>query len=75
MDTLSLLSALQRMDQLISFRITGSPAEFARRLGISERTLFSYLTILKDLGACICYNKYSCSYEYQDENRLQIGYL
>ncbi|MCK4991753.1 MAG: HTH domain-containing protein [Bacteroidales bacterium] len=63
------------MDQLIRFRETGTPEDFACRLGISVRTLYNYLKILKELGADIQYNTYSRSYEYLSEIRLYIGYI
>ena len=69
------MSVLSRMDQLIRFRQTGTPEEFANRLGISVRTLYNYMNILRDLGADIQYNMFSTSYEYSSEIRLYIGYL
>ncbi|MCK5137883.1 MAG: HTH domain-containing protein [Bacteroidales bacterium] len=75
MESVKLLSALSQMDQLIRFRKTGTPEDFACRLGISVRTLYNYLKILKELGADIQYNTYNLSYEYLSEIRLYIGYL
>jgi len=75
MESVKLLSALFQMDQLIRFRETGTPEDFANRLGISVRTLYNYLKILKELGADIQYNTYSISYEYLSEIRLYIGYI
>jgi len=75
MESVKLLSALSQMDQLIRFRETGTPKDFAYRLGISVRTLYNYLRILKELGADIQYNKYSQSYEYVSEIHLYVGYM
>jgi len=75
MESVKLLSALFQMDQLIRFRETGTPEDFANRLGISVRTLYNYLKILKELGADIQYNTYSISYEYLSEIRPYIGYI
>jgi len=69
-----LFLVLIRMDQLISLRNTGSPSHFAEILGISERTLYNYLIILKELGGDIQYNSCYCSYEYLNNYRLYIGY-
>lgn len=75
MESVKLLSALSRMDQLIRFRETGTPEDFANRLGISVRSLYNYLNIMKELGADIQYNKYTHSYEYLSEVRLYIGFI
>jgi len=65
------------MDQLIRLSSTGSPAQFSNTLKISERTLFNYLSFLKDLGAKIYYNKNQNRYEYLNELELEIriGYF
>jgi len=67
-------SKLQQMDQLIRFKITGGPVQFAGKIGVSERTLFNYLNLLADLGAQIRYNPYLESYEHMGTGKLQIGY-
>ena len=69
-----MFSILIRMDKLISRRDTGCPSHFAEILGISERTLFNYLNILKELGGDIHFNPCYCSYEYLNGYRLFIGY-
>jgi predicted DNA-binding transcriptional regulator YafY len=69
-----IFSILIRMDQLISHRNTGGPSHFAELLGISERTLYNYLRILKELGGDIHFNSCYCSYEYLNGYRLFIGY-
>ena len=69
------LSALIQMDQLIRFRHTGTPEEFANTLCISVRTLFNYLNILRDLGADIQYDMYIPSYKYSSDLRLYFGFL
>jgi hypothetical protein len=60
------------MDQLIYFKCTGNPTNFADKLEISERSLYNYLMILEDLGAQIQFNRYINSYEYINEKRLFI---
>lgn len=60
------------MDQLVRLRSTGQPCEFANKLFISERTLYNYLSILKEIGANIHYNKNCQSYEYLDNCVLCI---
>jgi len=75
MESAKLFSALSQMDQLIRFRDTGTPEDFADRIGISVRTLYNYLNVLRNLGADIQYDTYTRSYEYLNEKRLFLGYL
>ena len=57
---------LCRMDQIIRMKNTGRPSAFAYRLGISERTPYTYLNYLKGMGANISYNRHCSTYEYAD---------
>jgi len=70
-----LFSVLKRIDKIISLRNTGTPSHFAEVLGISERTLYNYLKLLKELGGDIHFNSCDCSYEYLNDYRLHIGYI
>lgn len=80
------ISKLFRMDKLIQRKSSGSPKEFARKLGFSRSTLFEYLSFLKDeFSAVIHYNRYTHCYEYVEEpknlytnnarDRLASGYM
>jgi predicted DNA-binding transcriptional regulator YafY len=62
------------MDTLIRLKATGSPKTFAGKIGISERTLFEYLNVLKELGADISYSKAAQSYFYIIEKKFVFGY-
>lgn len=56
------------MDKLIQRKSTGTPKEFASKLGFSRSTLFEYLSFFKDeFSAIIHYNKYAHCYEYIKE--------
>lgn len=73
MKSMEIISILDRMDQMIRLRTTGCPSEFAHRICVSERTMYNYLRILTDdLGGRIRYNKSCCSYEYEDDQQLDI---
>lgn len=62
----------KRIDWLISKKATGSPSDFARKLEISESTLYEYLTIMKELDAPIMYDKNRPSYYYSREGSFKI---
>jgi predicted DNA-binding transcriptional regulator YafY len=59
-----------RLDQLhglIRKKATGSPQDLARKLSVSQRTVFAYISILKGQGACIKFSKYRQSYYYETD--------
>ena len=60
------------MDSLISLRATGTPAEFAEKLGMKRSTLFQYLQEMRELGVNIGYSYIRQSYYYVDGRRLRI---
>jgi hypothetical protein len=63
---------LQHVHDRITHKSTGTPKEFAARLGISERKLYRILDELRDLGAEIVYNVERTSYLYGNEVKLDI---
>lgn len=68
------LHRLRSMDRLIRIKGTGTPQYFAKKLGISERTLYEYLSFMKDLGAPIEYNKFRESYYYTSEGGFNFNF-
>lgn len=58
------LFMLDRLDDLINRKGTGSPCALARRLKVSERTVYNLIDGLKTLGAEIeyCYERESYCY-------------
>jgi predicted DNA-binding transcriptional regulator YafY len=66
---------LARIDQLIRIKATGTPVELADKLGISERSVYEYLNLMKDLGAPIKFNSYRQSYYYDEEGYFNISFL
>ena len=69
------LSLLLQLDQFIRQKGTGSPPEFARKMGISERSLYEYLKVLKDLGAPIKWSRQDRSYYYSIDGQFYISFL
>ena len=68
------LNLLLRLDQLIRQKGTGSPPVFARKMGISERSLYEYLKVLKDLGAPIKWSRLEQSYYYSVQGKFFISF-
>ena len=68
------LNLLLKLDLFIRQKGTGVPRDFARKLGISERSLYEYLKVLKDLGAPIKWSRSEQSYYYSVEGKFQISF-
>jgi predicted DNA-binding transcriptional regulator YafY len=71
----SLLHRLIRLDYLIHLKATGKPADCAHRIGISERSLYDYLKLLKEMGAPIKFSRNRGTYYYNEEGRFRISFL
>ncbi len=69
------LQILERIDALIIRKSTGNPSQLANKIGVSERSVYNYLNLLKELGGEINYCTRRMSYFYSNEKRLFIGYL
>lgn len=66
---------IEQIDYLIKKECTGTADEFAKKLGVSERTLQNHLRQLRENGINIVYNHYKRSYTYSDEGRLIFGFI
>lgn len=72
MSLIKYIERLRRIDSLISMMATGTPEEFAEKLGLRRSTLFQSLHEMREMGVNI---KYSCirqSYYYADNRRIKI---
>jgi hypothetical protein len=74
----SYISRLKKIDERIANRTTGTAKEFARSIGVCERTLYDYISVLKSLikvfGVTIIYNTDLKSYQYSRLGKLEISY-
>jgi predicted DNA-binding transcriptional regulator YafY len=71
----SLLHRLIRLDYLIHLKATGKPADCANKIGISERSLYDYLKILKEMGAPIKFSRNRGTYYYNEDGRFRISFI
>lgn len=58
------LDRLLYMDDLIRRKATGKPSQFAKKLQISERTLYRWIGTLRNRGIFIEYDLHRESYFY-----------
>ncbi|MCL4483578.1 MAG: hypothetical protein M1445_13385 [Bacteroidetes bacterium] len=65
---------IKKMNRLIRLGSTGTPAEFAGFLGISQSHLFRCLHEMKLYGMDIRYSRAIKTYYYGNDNELTINY-
>ncbi len=62
-----------KIHELIEVELTGSPKDFAKKISVSERTIYNYLEFMKtELRAPIVYNNSKKSYYYDGECGLKF---
>jgi predicted DNA-binding transcriptional regulator YafY len=71
----SLLHRLIRLDHLINHKSTGTPADCAMKIGISERSLYDYMKILKDMGAPVKFSRGRRTYFYSEGGHFHVSFL
>jgi hypothetical protein len=69
---LKYIERINRMNYLIEHIATGTPREFADKLGIRRSTLFQSLQEMRVTGVDIKYSWIRKSYYYADERRIRI---
>lgn len=69
------LNVIERLDQLIRMKATGSPDELAQRLEVTRSTVYEIIACMKSLGADISYCKNRKSFYYETEKELAIGFV
>ena len=72
MNSIKNLERLQKLHLLIQNEQTGPPKELARKLHVSERSVYSLLEELKDYEANIEYDRTRKTYYYQFDFQLNI---
>ena len=65
---------IKKMNRMIHSGQTGTPAEFAEALGISQSHMFRALHILEQYGMDIRYSRTMKTYFYGNDNELIINY-
>ncbi len=68
------VSLIERIDQLIKLKATGTPIDLACKLDISESSLFRIINEMKELDAPISYCINAQSYVYEKPVSFQFGF-
>lgn len=72
MNTIKSLERLQQLHSLIETECTGSPMEIARKMEISERSVYNLLEYLRDFNALIGYDRSRKTYYYKNHFTLEL---
>jgi predicted DNA-binding transcriptional regulator YafY len=65
---------VDQIDNLIRQECTGTADEFAKKLGVSERTLQNHLQQLRLIGINIVYNHTKRTYCYREKGSMTFGF-
>ncbi|MBE9599540.1 hypothetical protein [Pedobacter sp. MC2016-24] len=68
------ISKLDYLNQLIRTKATGSPERLAKKMAVCKRSVFSYLDILRELGAKIAYDQYKKTYYYEEAGTFNFKF-
>ncbi len=68
------IALLDRVDQLIRMKATGRPNQLAKRLQVSEATVFRIIDTMKELNAPIYYDLTRQSYLYSETTTFKCGF-
>jgi predicted DNA-binding transcriptional regulator YafY len=63
-----------RLHSMIRRKATGSPAELAAKLNLSERAVFEYIRIMREMGAPISFCHSRRTYYYEREVQFNMGF-
>jgi len=74
MNLMNQIRRIERLDQLIRLKSTGTPKELAQRLGISKKTLYNTLNFMKNEGAKIYFCTSRQSFCYEREVYFYFGF-
>ena len=69
------LKLIERIDQLIRLKGTGSARDLAKRLGVSKSTVYDILEVMRLMGSDIDYCSIRKSYFYNTDKILAIGFV
>jgi len=69
------LDRMNTLNRLIRIKGTGTPQQLAKKMEISERTLYDLLTLMKDMGAPICYCRHRLSYYYEEDGEFCVKFV
>ena len=74
MKLLESLERIERIDQMVRRKATGSPKTLAQKLDVSERSVHRLIDLMKNMGAPIFYSLSRQSYCYEESVEFKFGF-
>lgn len=74
MSILKLKNRIELFDYLVRNTLTGTPIQFARKLGMSKSSLYLFIEELAAMNIPVVYNKECKNYEYSKKGKLVFGF-
>lgn len=74
MSILKLKNRIELFDYLVRNTLTGTPTQFARKLGMSKTSLYLFIEELAAMNIPVVYNKERKNYEYCKKGKLVFGF-
>lgn len=71
----NIFDRIKRIDHLIRIKGTGTPVQLADKLGLSERSVYEYINLMKDFGAPIKFDAYRETYYYETEGHFFVSFI
>lgn len=75
MTFLEKLNTIERLDQLIRLQATGNPKVLSNKLGVSRKTIYNLIGLMKEMDALVEYCVKNQSYYYASNFELMIGFI
>lgn len=75
MSVIKYLDRIRKIDKLIRLEATGSPKDLSKKIGVSERTVYDYISYMRELGAPIEFSEIHNSYIYLSEGKIELGFV
>jgi predicted transcriptional regulator len=72
MKVFDFLDKMSVFNQLVEQERTGTPSEFAKRLGISRSTLYEIIDELRSRGVEVCYSRTNLTFYYKNPVSLEV---
>lgn len=69
------IERFKRIDEIIANKSSGTPAQLAERLDISESTLYEFIAVMKEMGAPIQFDKFNQRYYYEVSGHFNISFI
>ncbi|MBY0476978.1 MAG: hypothetical protein K2Q24_04985 [Chitinophagaceae bacterium] len=66
---------INRLNDLIKIKATGTPKQLARKINTSERTLYDLLKTMKKYGAPVKYDRFKQTYYYSEYGTFHVKFI